>query len=110
MKLNTYVLLSLFAPLVHAGVGDKCGTTPQRGYCHDLNKGACKGTISHGDCPWDGNNVKCCQQVTRCYGDLQATFCSWPEGCGAGSTRLTGLCPGPNDFKCCVNDNLFGFE
>lgn len=90
IKFPTYLLLFLSTRLVHAAVGDKCGATPQRGYCHDLNKGACKGTISHGDCPWDGNNVKCYQQITRCYRDLQAMFCSWPETCGAVSTQLTG--------------------
>ena len=48
-------------------------------------------------CPGTPNDIKCCTK-TSCSSNGN---CRWNSQCSSGKT-LTGLCPGPADFKCCV--------
>ena len=47
-------------------------------------------------CPGLPNDIKCCTKTSCGSGGN----CRWTSQC-TGNT-LTGLCPGPDDFKCCV--------
>jgi hypothetical protein len=100
MKNFIIAALLSFVWLGRAKVGDLC---PQYfspgplnykafGYCHDLNKSPCKGRTTHGDCPNDPNNVKCCMEITRCYDNQPSTHCSWPSGCWeSDESQLSGM-------------------
>lgn len=48
-------------------------------------------------CPGTPNDIKCCTKTSCGSGGN----CRFTSQCSSGNT-LTGLCPGPPDFKCCV--------
>ena len=54
------------------------------------------GTYITGACPNLPNDIKCCTKTTCGSGGN----CRWTSQCS--KSTLTGLCPGPADFKCCV--------
>jgi hypothetical protein len=47
-------------------------------------------------CPGTPNDIKCCTKTDCGTGGN----CRWTSQCSTSS--VTGLCPGPADFKCCV--------
>jgi hypothetical protein len=55
------------------------------------------GKYISGACPGTPNDIKCCTKPSCGTGGN----CRWTSQCSSGNT-LTGLCPGPADFKCCV--------
>jgi hypothetical protein len=50
-------------------------------------------------CPGTPDDIKCCTK-TSCGSGGKNGNCRWTSQC-SGST-LTGLCPGPDNFKCCI--------
>jgi hypothetical protein len=82
--------------------------------------GPCKGKngvtgvcVSTASCTADGGsyisnaclgtpeNIKCCTKPS-CQRAAQSGDCRWTDQCDGGKTILTGLCPGPAGYKCCV--------
>jgi hypothetical protein len=53
-------------------------------------------------CPGTPADIKCCTKTTCGSGGN----CRWTSQCS--SSTLTGLCPGPADFKCCVPGGTSG--
>ncbi|KAK9242107.1 hypothetical protein V1506DRAFT_548532 [Lipomyces tetrasporus] len=49
-------------------------------------------------CPGTPEDIKCCTK-SSCSSNGS---CKWTSQCSPPSTTLTGLCPGPAEFKCCV--------
>lgn len=56
------------------------------------------GTYIDNACPDTPDDVKCC--IKASCGNNGGT-CKWTNQCSSGDTQ-SGLCPGPNDFKCCL--------
>jgi hypothetical protein len=55
------------------------------------------GKYISGACPGTPADIKCCTKTSCGSGGN----CRWTSQCSSGNT-LSGLCPGPTDFKCCV--------
>ncbi|KAJ6534320.1 hypothetical protein B0H19DRAFT_964674 [Mycena capillaripes] len=94
------LLLSL--GLAHAALNVPCiggGLPPGVGICiliHDC--AAAGGTSLVGLCPSDIPNLRCCVKAPCAPGG--GGICRFNNTCAG--TSLTGFCPGPNNFKCCV--------
>ena|ERR1700722_5871360 len=84
----TYVYASLNGPCDVYGVPGVCVLTAS---CADSG-----GHSTTGFCPQDPEDIRCCTK-TAC-GD--GGSCKWVSECSG--TTVTGLCPGPDDFKCCI--------
>jgi hypothetical protein len=54
-------------------------------------------------CPGTPENIKCCTKPS-CQRAAQSGDCRWTDQCDGGKTILTGLCPGPAGFKCCITN------
>lgn len=59
------------------------------------------GTYVSGKCPYDSNDIKCCNK--NCNVNGKSGQCLFKSQC-SGST-YSGLCPGGNDFVCCIGGN-----
>lgn len=93
------LLLTTLTPTTLAALNGACKLdSGASGVC--LSTSSCSsggGTSTPGFCPDDPDNVRCCTK--KCSGsggtgDCRSTSCP--------GTSLTGLCPGPADFKCCI--------
>ncbi|KAF2752095.1 hypothetical protein M011DRAFT_454933 [Sporormia fimetaria CBS 119925] len=84
--------------------------TKLNGPCTGANgvKGVCVSTSSctsdggsyiHNACPGTPDNIKCCTKPS-CQRAAQSGDCRWVDSCPG--TVLTGLCPGPAGYRCCV--------
>ncbi|TFK22934.1 lysozyme [Coprinopsis marcescibilis] len=97
-KLTFASLLALaFAGLSHAAINDPCSANGTPGVC--LTTTVCSsggGTSRAGFCPNDPTNVQCCSKTCSTNG-----VCRFTSSCASGNT-LTGLCPGPSTFRCCL--------
>lgn len=60
------------------------------------------GTYISNACPGTPENIKCCVK-TSCGSGGQNGDCRWTSQCGAGRTTISNQCPGPANFKCCVD-------
>ncbi|KAL9033288.1 MAG: hypothetical protein Q9214_007586 [Letrouitia sp. 1 TL-2023] len=98
MLLSTILFTVLTtAPTAFAAVNGPCSVNGVPGVC--LATAKCKdagGTSTAGFCPDDPADVKCCTKPSCGSGGN----CRWTSSCSG--TTLSGQCPGPNDFKCCV--------
>ncbi|EDR01741.1 glycoside hydrolase family 24 protein [Laccaria bicolor S238N-H82] len=95
MKAFSIVLLA--ATLTLAAINDPCtaGSTP--GICLTTASCSSSGGTSHvGFCPNDPTNVQCCTKSCGAGG-----VCRFTSSCTSGNT-VSGLCPGPDNFKCCL--------
>ncbi|KAI4143799.1 MAG: hypothetical protein L6R39_004450 [Caloplaca ligustica] len=95
---SSLFLLTLTATSALAALNGKCSVNGVSGVC--LHTADCKsgsGTSTSGFCPDDPANVKCCTKSSCGSGG----DCRWTASCTSGTT-LSGQCPGPTDFKCCV--------
>lgn len=82
--------------------GPCTGKDGHAGVC--ISKSSCDGAGEswiHNACPGTSDDIKCCTKPS-CQQAGRSGDCRWEDKCGAGSETLTGLCPGPNAFKCCV--------
>jgi len=85
--------------------GECTGAGGAPGVC--IATGSCTGgggSYISNACPGTPNNIKCCVK-NSCGSGGRNGDCRWTSQCGAGKTTLSGLCPGPTDFKCCVDDS-----
>jgi hypothetical protein len=85
--------------------GPCTGKDGRTGVC--IAKSSCDGTGEswiNNACPGTPDDIKCCTKPS-CQQAGRSGDCRWEDKCGAGSETLTGLCPGPSAFKCCVPRN-----
>ncbi|KAH6911723.1 lysozyme [Coprinopsis sp. MPI-PUGE-AT-0042] len=98
MKGFTSALVALSLCLsAHAAINSACTANGLPGVC--LTTSSCSsggGTSRPGFCPNDPTNVQCCTKSCSSGGT-----CRFTSTCASGNT-LSGLCPGPTDFKCCL--------
>lgn len=73
------------------GSGDAPGVCIATGQCTSGG-----GTYISNACPGTPDDIKCCTKTSCGSGGN----CRWTSQCSTSS--LSGLCPGPADFKCCV--------
>lgn len=82
--------------------GPCTGKDGHAGVC--IPKSSCDGageTWINDACPGTPENIKCCTKAS-CQQAGRSGDCRWSDKCGSGRETLSGLCPGPNAFKCCV--------
>jgi lysozyme len=82
----------------YAALNGPCSVDGTPGVC--VSTASCKhagGTSHRNFCPFDPDDIRCCTKVCA---DRGAGICNWVKDC-KGET-LTGLCPGPSGFKCCL--------
>ncbi|KAL8718363.1 MAG: hypothetical protein Q9225_004489 [Loekoesia sp. 1 TL-2023] len=93
---STLALFALTATTL-AALNGPCSVNGASGVC--LHTADCKdgsGTSTAGFCPNDPADVKCCTKSSCGSGG----DCRWTSSCSG--TTLSGQCPGPTSFKCCV--------
>ncbi|KAF2279364.1 uncharacterized protein EI97DRAFT_370485 [Westerdykella ornata] len=81
--------------------GPCTGANGVKGVC--VSTGSCAsdgGTYITGACPGTPDNIKCCTKPS-CQRGSQSGACRWTDECAG--TVLTGLCPGPSTFRCCLS-------
>jgi len=69
-----------------------------------IDSGSCSyygGTVYSGQCPYDPNNIKCCDSIPCRADDGRNGKCVFSSQCNGVS--VGGKCPGGNDFKCCLS-------
>ncbi|PFH49316.1 glycoside hydrolase family 24 protein [Amanita thiersii Skay4041] len=96
--LFTLIALSALAGIVRATLNGQCTANGIPGVC--LSTTTCSsggGTSIAGFCPNDPTDVRCCVKTSCGSGGN----CRWTSQCASGNT-VSGLCPGPSDFKCCL--------
>ena len=94
--ISPFLVLALTA-LSYATLNGPCSVNGVPGVC--LSTSSCKsgsGTSTTGFCPNDPSDVKCCTKPSC----SSSGSCEWASSCSG--TTLSGQCPGPADFKCCV--------
>ncbi|KAG2010430.1 lysozyme [Coprinopsis cinerea AmutBmut pab1-1] len=95
--LSAFIAFALGASSVQAAINDPCSVNGTPGVC--LSTTTCSaggGTSTAGFCPNDPTSVRCCTKTCSSGG-----ICRFENTCASGNT-LTGLCPGPANFKCCL--------
>ncbi|KAG8813141.1 hypothetical protein FRC18_002663 [Serendipita sp. 400] len=104
LLIATTTLVALLSTLVTvdaATVNGRCtGYGGAIGVC--ISRVSCEkydGKWIHNACPGTADDVKCCNHIPC---DEGAGTCRWTDLCTGQAFTLTGLCPGPNAFKCCV--------
>ncbi|EAU80493.1 hypothetical protein CC1G_11848 [Coprinopsis cinerea okayama7 len=97
--LSTLVTFAL-AVSVQGAINDPCTAKGQPGICITTSDCSAGGGTSHvGFCPRDPAHVRCCTK--KCNRDVGT--CRFTNTCTVpGSYVLTGLCPGPASFRCCM--------
>ena len=89
-------LLATIGPALGA-VNGHCSVNGTPGVClHTDDCSSGSGTSTAGFCPDDPADVKCCTKPS-CG---SSGNCRWTSSCSG--TTLSGQCPGPSDFKCCI--------
>jgi len=89
---------------VLSAVNDSCSSG--KGVC--ITTANCEkmgGTYENGLCPNDPEDVKCCKK-SSCTVNGKTGVCKFTSDCKG--TSLPGVCPGPSDFQCCVDDSTTG--
>ncbi|KAJ3413933.1 hypothetical protein HDV05_007301 [Chytridiales sp. JEL 0842] len=97
MRVSALISIIFGSILVSARVNGPC--TNSNGVC--VSTGACKaagGSFKSNFCPNDPEDIKCCEK--SCSSGGKSGVCKFVSQCGG--TTVTGLCPGGNDFKCCL--------
>ena len=105
MNFNIKLILTLLViiPSIFAYVGGECNG--RNGIC--ISTSTCSnygGTSYSGNCPSDPNDVKCCDEIPCTSDDGREGSCVFADQCG-GET-VSGKCPGGNDFKCCIGNQI----
>jgi hypothetical protein len=85
-------------------INGKCtGKDGESGVC--ISKTSCSddgGSWINDACPGLPEDIKCCTKAS-CQKAERTGACRWSDKCGTGYDMLTGLCPGPSGFRCCVS-------
>jgi len=102
MRFNSIALSLLAAvPSALAALNGAC-SYGVKGIC--VRTATCNnygGSLSTGNCPNDPNDVKCCSNIPCTYNGQRGS-CMFTSEC-SGQT-VSGLCPGGNNFKCCLSN------
>ena len=86
-----------------AALNGPCSVNGASGVClHTADCSDGSGTSTAGFCPDDPADVKCCTKSSCGSGG----DCRWTSSCSG--TTLSGQCPGPTDFKCCIPSSSGG--
>ncbi|KAJ6464542.1 hypothetical protein C8R45DRAFT_877804 [Mycena sanguinolenta] len=99
--LSVFVLFATVATTL-AALDGPCTSGP--GVCISTSSCSAGGGVStSGLCPNDPNDIKCCTK-TPCSpaAALGSGQCQFTNTCTGNHYILTGLCPGPSNFKCCL--------
>ena len=95
IKIKSIIFLLFILPYSLSSVGGAC-SNGKDGVCITVpecnNYG---GKVTLGNCPYDGNDIKCCSEIP-CLNRKGA--CTW--NCAGNSHP--GNCPGGNGFICCT--------
>ena len=102
MTFNSLLILSLLIilPFSFSELNGLC--TGRNGIC--LSVSTCarfSGTIYLGYCPNDSNDIKCCDNI-KCTANGISGKCLFTTQCGG--REYPNVCPGGDNFKCCVNN------
>ncbi|KAF8203440.1 hypothetical protein K438DRAFT_1670761 [Mycena galopus ATCC 62051] len=110
MKLVSFLVLLASVAWTQATVNGHCsaggGVAAGVGVClHTKDCTDQHGTIHNNLCPFDPVDVKCCtnRPAPKCSNVLG--ICRFTDTCDTKSGEniiATGLCPSPDNFKCCV--------
>lgn len=97
--------VSVFLTLTNAALNGRCtGANGASGVCVSTTSCDHIGGVSIvGACPNDPDNVRCCTKSACSSGGN----CRWTSDCASGKT-VSDLCPGPNEFKCCMPGETTG--
>ncbi|KAM7194172.1 hypothetical protein V8F20_008092 [Naviculisporaceae sp. PSN 640] len=102
MKLSIFSLVAL-SGLAYAAVGDLCSSNGAWGICEPISWCNERGGNSNIQnlCPGTGTSVRCCFSP-MC--DSGRGFCTTTSSrCREfGGQFISGKCPGPDNYKCCV--------
>ncbi|KAF8650076.1 hypothetical protein AX16_005419 [Volvariella volvacea WC 439] len=92
-----YILLASLITAVSAAVNGPCSVGSTPGVCISTSSCSSGGGTSHaGYCPNDPTDIRCCTKTCGSGG-----ICRFTSTCTSGNT-VSGLCPGPTDFRCCL--------
>ncbi|KAI5820889.1 lysozyme [Pyronema omphalodes] len=98
MQFTTLASLLITFGLSQAALNGPCSVGGTPGTC--ISTSTCSaggGTSYSGYCPNDPTDIKCCTKTACGSGGN----CRFTSQCASGNT-VSGLCPGPADFKCCL--------
>ena len=102
MSFNSLLILSLLIilPFSFSELNGQC--SGRNGICvYTSTCAKFSGTLYSGYCPNDSNDIKCCDSI-KCTANGQSGKCMFISQCSG--TTYSNLCPGGNDFKCCVDN------
>ncbi|KAJ6464552.1 hypothetical protein C8R45DRAFT_840404 [Mycena sanguinolenta] len=100
--LSVFVFLASVTTTAWAAVNGPCSSGP--GVCISTSSCSAGGGVSAtGLCPSDPSDIKCCTK-TPCSSTagLGGGQCQFTSTCTGNHYTLSGLCPGPSNFKCCL--------
>ncbi|KAH7375199.1 hypothetical protein B0T11DRAFT_269870 [Plectosphaerella cucumerina] len=107
-----FLFLAVFPVAALAALNGRCtgdqatGLWKADGIC--LTTTTCSnrgGKTKDGACPNDGNNIKCCVINESRNPCGVSSYCTWASNpCFLSGRRLTGFCPGPDNYSCCQYD------
>ena len=89
----------IFLPYAFSALNGAC--SGRSGIC--ISTTTCsnyRGTSYTGKCPNDASNIKCCDNIS-CTANGKSGKCVFLNDCQG--ITYSGLCPGGNDFKCCIS-------
>ncbi|KAF8207760.1 hypothetical protein K438DRAFT_1575129 [Mycena galopus ATCC 62051] len=103
MKLLSLFVLLFYISSTEAAVNGPCSGTGGVGVCISTSScSASGGTSTSGLCPDDPTNIKCCTKSPCTSAVLGGGVCRFTNTCTGNHYSISGLCPGPSDFKCCA--------
>jgi len=105
MHFNSKLVLSILAtvPSILAAFNGRCTGSYSSGIC--IYSSSCfeyGGNDEVGKCPYDPNEITCCQLIPCFADDGTEGKCSFINECPGIS--IPGKCPGGNDFQCCFTE------
>ncbi|KAL6713718.1 hypothetical protein ACLMJK_008210 [Lecanora helva] len=97
MNFVSFLAIPCLVSLTFAAINGPCSTDGTPGVCVKISDcAAADGSFRSGLCPNDPADVKCCIKP-ECGSGGNCRSTSTCDG-----TTKAGLCPGPDNFKCCV--------
>ena len=104
-KLVLTLLTIVTIPSTLAALNGKC--SDRNGICiYTADCSKYNGRSFTGKCPNDANDIRCCDNIPCKADDGRTGNCVFTNQCSG--LAISGKCPGGNDFKCCVRDNITG--
>lgn len=107
MYFNSKLILALLVivPYTFAELNGRC--SGRNGICVSTTTCSSYSGVSYtGKCPYDSNDIKCCDNIPCTASDGRKGNCVFTDQCSG--DMISGKCPGGTDFKCCVPNNYVG--